>query len=242
MTTTFRVLLAELLGTFLLCFIGIASILSTTAAVGGGGGLVAVALAHGLAVTLAVHIFGGISGAHINPAVTIGMLATGRIRLPLAALYVVAQLAGGVAGAAICRAIFPADAATAAMLGIPLPATWASTSTVLLVEFVLTFLLMMAVFGTAVDDRGKTVKIGAFGIGLMVAIDILAGGPVTGASMNPARSFGPALVAGHWAFHWMYWVAPVLGGVVGALLYHHVLLEAPKTPPVQEEWLDAGRR
>ena len=112
----------------------------------------------------------------------------------------------------------------------------------LLVEFVLTFLLLIAVFGTAVDDRGKTVKIGGFGIGLMVAVDILAGGPITGASMNPARSFGPALVAGHWQFHWMYWVGPVLGACVGALLYHHVLLEAPKTPPVKEEWLDAGRR
>ena len=242
MTTTFRVLLAEFLGTFLLCFIGIAAILSTTPAVGGGGGIVAVALAHGLAVTLAVHMFGGISGAHINPAVTMGALVTGRIKPPLAGLYVLAQLAGGVVGAAICRAVFPAGAISAALLGIPLPAAWASTTTVLLVEFVLTFLLAIAVYGTAFDDRGKTVKIGAFGIGLMVTIDILAGGPITGASMNPARSFGPALVAGHWQFHWMYWVGPVLGGCVGALLYHHVLLEAPKTPPVREERLDAGRR
>jgi aquaporin Z len=242
MTTTIRVLLAEFLGTFLLCFIGIAAILSTTPAVGGGGGLVAVALAHGLALTLGVHIFGGISGAHVNPAVTTGMLVTGRITAPLAALYIAAQLAGGVVGAALCRAIFPADAINAALLGIPLPAPWASATTVLVVEFVLTFLLVTAVFGTAVDDRGKTVKIGGFGIGLMVAVDILAGGPITGASMNPARSFGPALVAGHWQFHWMYWVGPVLGGCAAALLYHHVLLEAPREPPVREEWLDAGRR
>ncbi len=242
MTTTMRVLIAEFLGTFFLCFSGIAAILSSTPAVGGGGGLVAIALAHGLGLTIAVHTFGGISGAHVNPAVTIAMLVTGRIKLPLAGLYIVAQLAGGVVSAAVCRAVFPADAISAAMLGIPLPAAWASTSTVLLVEFVLTFLLLIAVFGTAVDDRGKTVKIGGFGIGLMVAVDILAGGPITGASMNPARSFGPALVAGHWQFHWMYWVGPVLGGCVGALLYHHVLLEAPQTPPVKEEWLDAGRR
>jgi MIP family channel proteins len=235
MTTTIRVLLAEFLGTFLLCFIGIASILSTTTSLTGGGGIVAIAFAHGLAVTLAVHIFGGISGAHINPAVTMGMLVTGRIKLPLAGLYIVAQLAGAVVGAAICRTVFPADAIKEAMLGIPLPAVWASTTTVLLVEFVLTFLLVIAVFGTAVDDRGKTVKIGGFGIGLMVTIDILAGGPITGASMNPARSFGPALVAGHWQSHWMYWIAPVLGGCVAALLYHHVLLEAPKAPPVREE-------
>ena len=129
MTTTMRVLIAEFLGTFFLCFSGIAAILSSTPAVGGGGGLVAIALAHGLGLTIAVHTFGGISGAHVNPAVTIAMLVTGRIKLPLAGLYIVAQLAGGVVSAAICRAVFPADAISAAMLGIPLPAAWASTST-----------------------------------------------------------------------------------------------------------------
>ena len=242
MKTTVRVLLAEFLGTFLLCFIGIAAILSTTPAVGGGGGLVAVALAHGLALTVGVHVFGGISGAHFNPAVTIGMLATGRIAPPLGGLYVLAQLAGGVAGAAVCSATFPPDAVAAATLGIPLPAPWASSGTVLLLEAVMTFLLVIGVFGTAVDDRGKTVKIGAFGIGLVVAVDILAGGPVTGASMNPARSFGPALVAGRFDFHWLYWVGPIVGAVAAALVYHHVLLEAPQKPPVKEEWLEAGKR
>ena len=240
--TTIKVLIAEALGTFYLCFAGIAAILSTTSAVGGGGGLVAIALAHGLALSLAVHNFGGISGAHVNPAVTAGMLITGRIKPPLAAMYIVAQLAGSTVAAVLCKMIFPPEAVTAAMLGIPLPAPWASTATVLLVEFILTFLLITSVFGTAVDDRGKTVKIGAFGIGLTVAIDILAGGPITGASMNPARSFGPALVAGHWAWHWAYWVGPVLGGCAAALLYHHVLLDAPAEPPVKEEWLDAGGR
>jgi aquaporin TIP len=240
--TTIKVLIAEALGTFYLCFIGIAAILSATGTVGGGGGLVAIALAHGLGLTLAVHNFGGISGAHVNPAVTCGMLITGRITPPLAAMYIAAQLVGATVSAALCRIIFPAEAVSSAMLGIPLPAAWASTGTVLLVEFILTFLLITSVFGTAVDDRGKTVKIGAFGIGLTVAFDILAGGPITGASMNPARSFGPALVLGHWAWHWAYWVGPVLGGCAAALLYHHVLLDAPAEPPVKEEWLDAGGR
>jgi MIP family channel proteins len=240
--TTPKVLMAEALGTFYLCFAGIAAILATTPAVGGGGGLVAIALAHGLALSIAVHIFGGISGAHVNPAVTVAMLATGRIRPALAGLYIVAQLAGATVAALVCKAVFPPDAVNAAMLGIPLPAPWVSPVTLITVEAVLTFLLVTAVFGTAVDDRGKTVKIGGFGIGLTVAFDILAGGPVTGASMNPARSFGPALVAGHWAWHWAYWVAPILGAVAAALLYHHFLLEAPKQPPVKEEWLDAGGR
>jgi aquaporin TIP len=233
--TTSKVLIAEFIGTFYLCFAGIAAILCTTPAVGGGGGLVAIALAHGLALSIAVHAFGGISGAHFNPAVTLAMLTTGRIRLPLAALYIVAQLAGAAVAADICKAVFPAEAVSAAMLGIPLPAAWASTSTVLIVEFILTFLLITSIFGTAVDDRGKTVKIGGFGIGLTVAFDILAAGPVTGASMNPARSFGPALVAGHWEWHWAYWVAPVLGAVAGALVYHHLLLDAPKQPTVKEQ-------
>jgi aquaporin TIP len=96
------------------------------------------------------------------------------------------------------------------------------------VEFILTFLLMTAVFGTAVDERGKPVKIGAFAIGLTVTFDILAGGPVTGASMNPARSFGPALVQGFWGWHWCYWVGPVLGALAASLLYHHVLLKEDK--------------
>ena len=87
---------------------------------------------------------------------------------------------------------------------------------------------MTAIFGTAVDDRAVPMKLGGFGIGLTVAFDILAGGPVTGASMNPARSFGPALVHGHFEWHWCYWVAPIAGAVAAALLYHHVLLESTK--------------
>ena len=89
----------------------------------------------------------------------------------------------------------------------------------------MTYLLMTSIFGTAVDDRGKAVKIGGFGIGLTVTFDILLGGAVTGASMNPARSFGPALDLGYWAFHWMYWVAPIAGAVVAALVYDNLLLE-----------------
>jgi aquaporin Z len=242
MLTTLRVLAAEALGTFYLCFAGIAAILCTVPPISAGGGLVAVALAHGLALSIAVNNFGGISGAHHNPAVTMGMLVTGRIKPALAALYIVAQMLGATIAAMTCRDIFPAEAVSAAMLGIPLPAAWATTWTVFCVEFVLTFLLMTSVFGTAVDERGKTVKIGGFGIGLTVAFDILAGGPITGASMNPARSFGPALVMGHWEWHWMYWLAPVLGACAAALFYHAFLLVTPEEPPVKEEWLDKGRR
>jgi aquaporin Z len=218
-------LLAEFIGTFFLCFAGIAAILGGTPAVGSNVGLVGIALAHGLALSVAIAALGGVSGGHFNPAVTIGLLSTGRIGVPGAAGYIVAQLAGAAAAALICRAAFPEAAVAQANLGIPLPAGWATTGTVLIVEFVLTFLLITAVFGAAIDTRGQAVKIGAFAIGLTVTFDILAGGPVTGASMNPARSFGPALVQGFWQWHWAYWVAPVAGAVVGAFVYDRMILE-----------------
>jgi aquaporin TIP len=222
--TNFRSCLAEFLGTFYLCFAGISAILCTTPAVGVNMGLVGIALAHGLALSIAVNAFGGISGAHFNPAVTAGFLATGRIKPGLAFAYVIVQLLGATTGAGVARSIFPVEAVNAAHLGIPLPAPWATTGVVLTAEFVMTFLLMTSIFGTAVDDRGKAVKIGGFGIGLTVAFDILAGGAVSGASMNPARSFGPALEMNYWTWHWAYWVAPIAGAVVAALLYDKVLL------------------
>jgi aquaporin Z len=222
-----RAPVAEILGTFFLCFAGIGAILSSTSVVGGGGGLVAIALAHGLALSVAVNAFGGVSGAHFNPAVTIGMLATRRISSTSAAIYIASQLVGATLAAMICCLVFPSGAVDEANLGIPLPAAWVTPGVLLTVEFVLTFLLVTAVFGTAVDPRGAAVKIGGFGIGLTVTFDILAAGAVTGASMNPARSFGPALVHGMWDWHLFYWIAPIAGGVAAALLYHHLILEKP---------------
>lgn len=230
---TLRPCLAEFLGTFFLCFAGIAAILSNTPSVGGMSGLLGIALAHGLALSVAISVFGGESGAHFNPAVTAGFVVTGRIAPPLAAWYVLAQLLGATTAAGFCRVIFPADSVSLTHLGLPLPAAWASTGVILLTEFILTFLLMTSIFGTAVDDRGRAVKIGAFGIGLTVTFDILAGGAVTGASMNPARSFGPAFELMYWQFHWMYWVAPIAGACAAALLYEHVLLR-PMKPSVSE--------
>ena len=176
------------------------------------------------------------SGAHFNPAVTIAMLVVGRIKSDRAVQYILAQLAGATLAAFACAKLWPAEAVTSAKLGIPLPpdgVAWITPNVVLAIEFILTFLLVTAIFGTAVDERGKAVKIGGFGIGLTVAFDILAAGAVTGASMNPARSFGPALVykltqdaAGAEAFnlHWCYWAAPIAGAVVAALIYEKLIL------------------
>ncbi len=225
---TLRPCLAEFLGTFYLCFAGIAAILCNTPSVGGNSGLLGIALAHGLALSIAVNVFGGESGAHFNPAVTCGFLATGRIKPNRALAYVAAQLLGATTAAGFCRVIFPLEAVMDAKLGLPLPAPWASTGVVLLAEFIMTYLLMTSIFGTAVDDRGQAVKIGGFGIGLTVAFDILAGGAVTGASMNPARSFGPAVELMYWEWHWAYWVAPIAGASAAALVYEHVLLRPLK--------------
>jgi MIP family channel proteins len=239
MSTT-RVMLAELIGTFFLCFVGIAAILSTQKPVESGAGIIGIALAHGLALSVAVNAFGGVSGAHFNPAVTIALLITRRITGVRAVQYILAQLAGGSLAAWACACFFPMEAVNSAKLGIPFPSippaedlAWVSVPILLGVEFVLTFLLMTAIYGTAIDERGQAVKIGGFGIGLTVTFDILAGGAVTGASMNPARSFGPTLVyklmgggGGERAFdyHWCYWAAPIAGAVVAALIYEYVIL------------------
>ena len=226
---TLRPCVAEFLGTFYLCFAGIAAILCNTPSVGGTSGLLGIALAHGIALSIAVNAFGGVSGAHLNPALTTGFLATGRIAPGLAGAYIVAQLLGATTAAGFCRVIFPPEAVAMTHLGLPLPAPWVSTNVLLLTEFIMTFLLMTSVYGTAVDERGKAVKIGGFAIGLTVTFDILAGGAVTGASMNPARSFGPALELLFWQWHWAYWVAPIAGAVAAALLYEHVLLKPLKS-------------
>jgi glycerol uptake facilitator-like aquaporin len=138
---------------------------------------------------------------------------------------VLSQLAGATLAAAICCSVFPSGAVDEANLGSPLPGPWVGPGVLLVVEFVLTFLLVTAIFGTCVDQRGGALKIGGFGVGLTVAFNILAAGVVTGASMNPARSFGPALVHQMWDWHLFYWIAPIGGALAAALLYDRLILE-----------------
>jgi len=237
-----RRLLAELSGTFFFLFIGFGAALSMQEPINSGIGVVGVALAYGLAISAAVSALGGVSGAHFNPAVTVGMLFTERIRLGEALLYVLAQLAGACLAAWGCQCLWPPEAVAACQLGMSLPApgnmpgtegAWLTVNLLCAFEFIFTFLLVLAIFGCAVDPRGEVVKIGSLGIGLTVACDILIGGPITGASMNPARSFGPALVykltggeaaAGAFDLHWCYWAAPIAGAVAAALFYDYCLL------------------
>ena len=173
---------AEFIGAFTLIFIG------GGAGIVSGQDIVAVALANGLAIGIMVSNLGHISGGHFNPAITLGFLATRRITLPLAAVYWVSQFAGALVAAAILRGLFAHDRRSSA--SVPHAAGFGAGKG-LVVEIILTFFLVWAVFATAVDPRGAFKSIAGLAIGLTITIDVLMGGPLTGAAMNPARAFGP---------------------------------------------------
>jgi len=226
---------AEGLGTFALTFIGAGAIL-TTAFTGGDPGLIGIALAHGLVLAIVVSATMNISGGHINPAVTITMLVTGRIKPPLAIGYIVSQLVGASVAGILLMLIFKsmgeagAEAIIACKLGTPNLSAAVSPWMGVLIEIILTFLLVFAIFGTAVDPRAP--KIGGFGIGLAVTVGILMGGPLTGAAMNPARTFGTLLgglgdTSDLWSQHWVYWLGPVIGALLAAFVYDKLIMEHP---------------
>ena len=214
-------IVAELMGTFAFVFIGAGSMITNTLMHGTVGQL-GIALAHGLALAIMITVFAATSGGHLNPAVTIAMLVTRRIAPLLGLLYIVAQLVGATLAALLLRAVYPQVVWQAARLGATYLGPGVSFGTGVLIEAILTFFLLLAVFGTAVDPRSP--KIGGFGIGLTVAFDILMGGPLTGASMNPARTFGPALAGGYWQNDLVYWIGPIVGAVIAALIYEYVIL------------------
>lgn len=212
---------AEFVATLALVFVGAGSVIVASNPPLSGSGLIGVAIAHGLVLAVMVSVVGHLSGGHVNPAVTVAAWVTGNIRTALAALYVVAQLAGGIVGALLLRWVFPADAWRRAALGAPLVNHQAGMTSgkAVVLEAILTFFLVFTVYGTAVDERGSFSKIAGLPIGLVLTFDILAGGPLTGAAMNPARAFGPELVGGTWTDWWVYWIGPVGGGVIAAAVY-----------------------
>jgi len=209
---------AETIGTFALCFIGAGSICINA-------GLVGIAFAHGCVLAVMISALGHISGGHFNPAVTFGAWVGGKISNGMAGAYVASQLVGGVVAGFLLLQVFPESVWKPVNLGTPGLGAGVTVGTGILVELVLTFFLVLVVYGTGIDDRGTWKAIGGFGIGFTVLCDILMGGPLTGASMNPARTFGPALAAGYWANHIVYWIGPLLGGGLAGLVYGRFLIK-----------------
>ena len=216
-----RKLIAEAIGTFTLIFAGAGAVM--LAAANSNVTLVGVALAHGLAIGLMVSALGAVSGGHFNPSLTIGFWVTRRIGTLRAVGYIAAQLVGAIVAALLLLTFFPQGMRDVAHLGTPVLGPGINFMRGVGIEAVLTFFLMTVVFGTAVDPRAP--KLGGLAIGLTITMGVLAGGPLTGAALNPARALGPALVDGFWDNQLVFWIGPIVGAVVAALLYHYVFME-----------------
>jgi aquaporin TIP len=240
--------IAEFVGTFTLIFIGAGSILTYGKLFGpaitqGGAGianvysgltLLTIAFAHGLAIAVMVSAVGHISGGHFNPAVTLGFVITRRLTLDLAAVYWSMQFAAAAVASALLRWIYPEETRAIVNLGAPGLGTGVSVWQGLVIEAVLTFFLVWVVFATAADPGGSFKIIAGLAIGFTITMDILMGGPLTGAAMNPARAFGPELLSRHWDDAWVWYAGPFLGAAVAAVLYEILYLRKP-TPPVGPE-------
>jgi len=221
MHSLFRRSLAECVGTFGLVFFG-AGVVASQSMPSGGSGMLGIALAHGLVLAVLVTAMAGISGGHLNPAVTLGLVVARRTTIADAGAYIVAQLLGAVLAAKLVEMLYPIGMVRGISIGTPTIASSIQFHQAILMEAVMAFLLVSAFFGTLLNPAAP--RMGGLWVGLALAVDILVGGPLTGAAVNPARAFGPALVAGQWVAHAAYWVGPILGGVVAALLWEHVLL------------------
>jgi aquaporin Z len=213
---------AEFVGAFTLIFIG------GGAGIVSGNDIVAVALANGLAIGIMVSNLGHISGGHFNPAITLAFLTTRRITAPLAIAYWIAQFGGALVAAAILRGLFTHAQFLAA---VPHTAAGFGAGKGFVLELILTFFLVFAVWATAVDPGGAFKAIAGLAIGLTITIDVLMGGPLTGAAMNPARAFGPEVVGNFWGSGWIYYVAPPIGALIAALTYEYLYLR-PESPGV----------
>lgn len=224
MTQHTRALLAETVGTFWFFFIGAGAII--TAAISDGT-LLNIALAHGITLAVAVSAFGGLSGAHFNPAVTFALAIAGRHPWARVPTYWAAQLLGGLLAGFALRYVFDYAIAAIDRTHLGTPALTTITPAVgIVVEAILTLFLVWAVYGTAVSPLAP--RIAGFGIGLTVMTDILLGGPLTGAAMNPARWFATAVPAGFYDNWYVYWVGPLLGAAIGGLSIR--VLFAPVQP------------
>ena len=224
MRDSLRHFVAEFVGTFALVFVGGASIIASQAT---GSGLVAVALAHGIILAVLVSATMRISG-HFNPAVTVGFLAARRIEPMMAGVYIAAQIIAAILAAYALKWLLPAALTGVTRLGGQSIASEISIGQAIGLEAIVTFFLVFVIFGTAVDPKAP--RIAGLAIGFTIAAGILAIGPFTGGSFNPARSFGPAVASGIFEGQAAYWIGPMIGSVAAALLYDTLFIRREREP------------
>ena len=227
---------AEFIGTFCLVFIG--------AGAGIYGDPLMTALAHGLVIFIMVSAFAGISGGHFNPAVTFGFFVTRRIAVPLAVFYWAVQLIGATCAALLLKYVLPTQVPQLKTynLGAPSVSSVIDPAKAVTIEAVATFFLVLVVFATAVDPEGAFQKIAGLAIGLTIAMGVMMAGGLTGGMLNPARAFGPQLVSDHWTNWWVWYVGPLAGGALAAVLYEVLYLTQRVDAPDEEPPADPVAR
>ena len=216
---------AEVYGTFALVFFGCGAIIMesfTTA----HKGLMGVALVHAVVFAVAVTTTMAISGGHLNPAVTLGLWSTRRLSAQDTFVYVMSQLAGALLASLAVKSVFPAGVAKFVLWGTPSINPSITFTTAIVIEALLTFFLMSAVMGTMISKSAP--KVGGFGVGLTLLFTMMVGGAFTGAAMNPARAFGPAIISGNLDSLGAYFIGPIIGALVAAQLWHRVLLRGER--------------
>ena len=206
----------EFIGAFIHLFIVVLSVLVTD-------NLLAIALAHGLSIALVVSAFSSTSGAHFNPAITIGFWINKRITTNLAIFYILSQLAGATMGVLIANIVLPNNLIDLSpTLATPILNSNINIADGIIIESILTFILMSVIYGTTINNKGPA--FGGIPIGLVITMNTIAAGPLTGGVMNPARAFGPALVSLTWANHFIYWIGPIIGSILGSIFFQNFIL------------------
>jgi MIP family channel proteins len=241
-----RTAIAELIGTFILVFAGtaVASAAALNLPIAGAAlNSLAVGLAFGLALAALVYALGHVSGAHVNPAVTIGLAAIGKFPWAYVPAYIIAQIIGAILAAGAVWATFGNRAREKAALGATFPTAGTSDWQAFLMEFLITFILVFVIIAVATDERAHAVG-AAIAIGFALGVAVLIGGPVSGGAVNPARALGPMIVSGKFTGMWIYIIAPILGGIAAAWLYSLVMekASAPKPVPVVAQRPPGRRR
>jgi MIP family channel proteins len=232
---------AEFVGAFTLTFAGAGAVLTFTklftaafqqgaSDTASGLGLLGIAFANGLAIAVMVSAVGHISGGHFNPAITLGFFVTRRLAASLTLVYWFAQFTGAACAALLLRWFYTEQVRNLSHLGAPTLGAGVSQWQGFVIEIVLTFFLVWVVFATAADPGGTFKSIAGLAIGLTIVMDVVMGGPLTGAAMNPSRAFGPEIVQHDWTNWWIWYAGPAVGGILAAVAYDELYLRVRPLP------------